>query len=348
MAGKLRFGIVGCGVIGPFHAEALKSLETAELAAVADIIPERAQAVAEKYGVDWYASYEELLARSDIDVISVCTPSGLHADHGIMAARAGKHVLSEKPLDVYLEKAEELIKVCKECGVTLGGIFQNRFTKAGITAKRIIDEGWLGEIVFANASCLWYRKQAYYDSEEWRGTWVLDGGALSNQGIHTIDRLLWLTGMQPEVLAAYCPTLGHEMEAEDLGVALLKYPNGAGGVVQGTTDANPGMNLNVTICGTKGSIEITNNEITFLRVENEPEGGLLGEETGAGVGSAANDPAAIGYGGHISNIGEFVNAINEGREPSVSADEGRKAVKLLNDIYKAAGVGPWRKAECRM
>ncbi len=342
MAEKVRFGIVGCGVIGPFHAAALKELDTAVLVAVADIIPERAQMIGDEYGVAWHGSYEDMLARADIDAVCVCTPSGLHAEHGMMAAKAGKHVLSEKPFDVYVEKVDALVATCKACGVTLGGIFQNRFTRVAKKAKQIIDDGLLGEIRFASASCLWYRTQSYYDSGEWRGTWALDGGVLSNQGVHTLDRLLWLVGMQPEVVGAYCPTLERNMEAEDMGVAALKFPNGAGGSVQGTTLANPGMATGVTICGSKGCLQLEDNNITSLQCENMPEGLMDGE--GASIGSASADPAAIGIGGHVANIGEFVNAIIEGREPSVNGAEGRRAVKLLNDIYQAAGVGRWALA----
>jgi predicted dehydrogenase len=258
-----------------------------------------------------------------------------------MAARAGKHVLSEKPLDVYVEKVDELIDTCKACGVQLGGIFQNRFPAAAQQLKKAIEEGYLGEIVYTNASCLWFRLQSYYDSGDWRGTWALDGGVLSNQGIHTIDRLLWLTGMQPEVVSAYCPTLQREMEAEDLGVALLKYPNGAAGIIEGTTLANPGLSISVTICGTKGTAVIKDNDVTFFQAEGAPEGLVDVKSEGSAFAGAAADPAALWGGGHAVNINEFAHAILEGREPKINGQEGRKAVQLLNDIYKAAQVGPW-------
>jgi len=341
MAEKIRFGIVGCGGIGPYHAEALHEVDSAVLVAVADCIPERAQAVGEKHGVAWHGSYEDLLARDDVDAVAVCTFSGLHAEHGMMAARAGKHVLSEKPLDVFVERVDELTRVCKECGVTLGGIFQNRFSRNGMRAKRIIEEGYLGEIVYASASCLWYRLQSYYDSGEWRGTWALDGGVLSNQGIHSLDRLVWLTGMQPEVISAYCPTLQRDMEAEDLGIAMIKFPNGAGGVVQATTLANPGLSAEVLVCGTKGCLRISDNDMTMLQTETPLPDELADSTGGGGSASGASDPAAIGIGGHVVNIKEFVSAITEGREPCVNGAEGRKAVQLLNDIYRVAGVGRW-------
>lgn len=290
MADKVRFGIVGCGGIGGFHAKIMQEVETVELVAVADIIPERARQVGQEWGVAWHGAYEELLARDDVDAVSVCTPSGMHADHGIMAARAKKHVLSEKPMDVYVDKVDELSAVCAREGVALGGIFQNRFPKAVKQVKRAIEDGYLGEIVFAKGSCLWLRLQEYYDSGDWRGTWAYDGGCLSNQGIHTLDRMVWLVDMQPEVTGAYCPTLKRDIEAEDLGVALLRFPNGAGGIVEGSTLAWPGLAASVTICGARGSVVIEDNAVTYFKAENAPED-LVEVESPGSVGAAA-DPAA--------------------------------------------------------
>ncbi|HOF88594.1 MAG TPA: Gfo/Idh/MocA family oxidoreductase [Armatimonadota bacterium] len=342
MADRVRLGIIGCGMIGSFHAQVVQDVSSIELVAACDIVPEKAGAVAEQYGVAAYGAIADLLAHPGLDAVSVCTPSGMHADHGLLAARAGKHVLVEKPMDVWVEKIDELAAVCTAQGVVLGGIFQNRFPRAVQQVKTAIDDGWLGEIVFANGSCLWLRLQAYYDSGDWRGTWALDGGVLSNQAIHTIDRLLWLVGMQPAVQSAYCPTLARDMEAEDLGVALLRFPNGAAGIIQGTTLANPGLTTAVTICGTKGSVVIEDNRVVYFHADGAPEGLVAVEQQGAGGASA--DPSAIWGGAHAANIEEFGRAILEGREPWVNAAEARKAVQLLNDIYRAAGVGPYATA----
>lgn len=344
MADRVRFGIIGCGGIGGFHASLMHDMDLVTLVAVSDIIPDHAEKLGTQYGVDWYDNNEALLARTDIDAVSICTPSGLHAELGMQAARAGKHVLSEKPMDVYVEQIDALVATCAAAGVKLGGIFQNRYPRALQQVKKAIEDGWLGDIVFASASTLWYRAQAYYDSSDWRGTWALDAGCLSNQAIHMIDRLVWLTDMQPEVLSAYCPTLTRNMEAEDLGVALLKFPNGAGGVVQGTTLANPGLTEGVTVCGTKGSVVTEGNRVTFFAAEGAPEG--LVEVERPGGESGAGDPAAAWGGAHVANITEFARAILEGREPIVSGAEARKAVQLLNDIYRVAQVGPWAPKTC--
>ena len=339
MKERIRMGIVGCGGIGSFHADIMQQVPSVQLVAVADVVPERAAKIAEKYHIAGYSSLEEMLAHDGLDAVSIGTPSGLHAEHGMIAARAGKHVLTEKPMDVYVEKIDQLIATCAEHGVTLGGIFQNRFPRVIQQVKRAIEDGYLGELVFASASTLWLRLQPYYDSGEWRGTWALDGGCLSNQGIHMIDRLVWLAGMQPQVLSAYCPTLARDIEAEDLGIALLKFPNGAGGVVQGSTLVNPGLTEGVTLCGTKGSVVIEGNAVTFFAAEGAPEG--LIEVTRPGSDSAAADPSAAWGGAHAANIDEFARAILEGREPWVNAAQARNAVQLLNDIYRAAKVGPW-------
>jgi predicted dehydrogenase len=341
MAERVRIGVLGCGTIGTFHAQVMKDVASVELVAVADIIPERAQKTAAEHGVAAYDSLEAMLQHPGLQAVSVCTPSGFHADHGMIAAKAGKHVLVEKPMDVWVEKIDVLAAECAKQGVVLGGIFQNRFPRAIQQVKKAIEDGWLGEIVFANGSCLWLRLQPYYDSGEWRGTWELDGGVLSNQGIHTIDRLVWLVGMQPEVVSAYCPTLARDMEAEDLGVALLKFPNGAGGVIQGTTLANPGMATSVTVCGTKGSVIIEDNAVTFFKAEGAPED-LVEVKQADGSGASA-DPSAIWGGAHAANIDEFGRAVQDGRMPWVNADEARHAVQLLNDIYRVAGVGPYAK-----
>jgi predicted dehydrogenase len=342
MAEKIRFGILGCGGIGRVHAEAIGQLAHAELVAAADARPEASCAFAAEYGLAACESYEAMLARDDVDAVTICTPSGQHAAQGILAAQAGKHVLSEKPLDVYVEKVDALIAACQANGVTLGAIFQTRMAPAMQQAKRAIAEGYLGDIVYANGGWLCFRGQDYYDSSAWRGTWEMDAGVLTNQAIHAVDRLIWLTGMQPTVVGAYCPTLHRQMEAEDLGVALLQFPNGAGGVIQGTTLAYPGLPVQLTICGTKGTIVIENMAVIFFQAENAPEG-LIDVAPPSDIGGAA-DPKAIGLNAHLLQIDDFARALLEGRQPTIPGEEGRNAVALINEIYRAANIGPWKRA----
>ncbi|MEI7834357.1 MAG: Gfo/Idh/MocA family oxidoreductase [bacterium] len=342
MAKKIRMGILGCGAIGALHARAMRKVEAVKLVAVADAIPGYAHAFADLNKLHAFDSFAAMLASNKIDAVVICTPSGTHAELGIAAAKAGKHVLVEKPMDLFVEKIDQLITACNENRVKLGGIFQNRFPASIQQVKQVIEDGYLGEIVYGEASCMWYRPQSYYDSAAWRGTWETDGGVLANQCIHTIDRLLWLTDMMPKVLAAYCPTLQRQMEAEDLGLALLKFPNGAGGVIKGTTLANPGFPATIVLCGTLGSITIRHNYQIEMHVAGLPDDYIAIPESTTSAGGVS-DPMAISEQDHTANIAEFAAAVLEDREPIVNGAEARKAVQLLNEIYRAAGVGPWGK-----
>ena len=341
MADSVRFGLLGCGQIGALHVRAMRKVAAVQVVAVADAVPQYAQAFAARYELQACESFESLLERTDIDAVSICTPSGFHARQGIMAALAGKHVLCEKPLDLHVENIDRLITACRQAGVTLGSIFQNRFPAAIRRVKALLETGCLGDITYAEASCLWHRPQSYYDSSAWRGTVEIDGGTLANQCIHTIDRLLWLTGMQPAVMAAYCPTLQRKMEAEDLGVALLKFPNGAGGMLAGTTLAYPGCPTRVTICGSTGSLTIEHNTQITLQGDDLPAAEFL--QAAEHHTGGAGDPMAIPDEDHAANIADFARAVQTGSEPEISGSEARKAVQLLNDIYAAAGMAAWAK-----
>jgi len=331
---KVRFGIVGCGVIGPTHAEAIKNIEVAELKAVCDIVPERAKAMGEKYSVPWYADYSDMLARKDIDVVSICVPSGLHADLGIQAAKAGKNVLVEKPIDIKLEKADELIKACQKANVKLSVISQHRFDPGAKELKKAIETGEIGNLVIADAYVKWWRTQAYYNSGDWRGTWTLDGGgALMNQSVHFVDMLLYLAGPVKE-LTAYCATLAHNIEVEDVAFAIIKYANGALGVIQGSTACYPGFRERLEFHGTKGSIIV---EGPYVR-----ERIIMGEERKEGkvdVASGASEPTAIGTMGHTAQIKDMAEAILHNRTPSITGEDGKRALQFILAVYESSRTG---------
>ncbi|MFQ5808778.1 MAG: Gfo/Idh/MocA family protein, partial [Armatimonadota bacterium] len=178
------FGIIGCGVIGPWHAQAINSIEGAKLVAVCDIVEERAKEMAEAHGGEPCTDYAEMVKRDDIDIVNICTPSGMHADMGVAASEAGKHIVSEKPLDVTLEACDRVIDACKQNSVLLAGIFQNRFAEGSVRMKEALDAGRFGKLTMGDAYVKWWRTQEYYDSGEWRATWELDGGgALMNQSV---------------------------------------------------------------------------------------------------------------------------------------------------------------------
>jgi predicted dehydrogenase len=282
-----------------------------------------------------YTDLAEMLKKADIDAVDICTPSGLHAEMAIMALKAGKHVLTEKPIDIDIKKVDELLKVADETGLKLACIFQNRFTPELQRAKQLIDEGKLGKIISASTYCKWYRGQNYYDSDAWRGTWALDGGVLSNQAIHSIDQFTWLAGPAAEVEYAHIDTVMHEMEAEDFALAVVRFENGARGVIEATTCSYPGFVLKTELFGTKGSMATSNAKVTQFKINGED---VDLASAPAEDGSGASDPMAIGLGGHALQLHDFVQCIREDREPLVSGRAARVAVDLLNKIYAKCGV----------
>jgi len=252
MTEKLRFGLVGCGVIGPTHAEALASLPDAQLAAVADIVPAAAQKLADTYNAIPYTSLQEMLARERLDVVIICTPSGLHGEHACQAMRLGCHVIVEKPMEIRRETIDEMLRVQQETGVKLAVISQHRFDPASQQVRRLVEEKAFGRLVLGSVIVPWWRSQDYYDSGAWRGTWQLDGGGvLMNQSIHSIDLLQWLMGPVKSVYG-YADTLVHRMETEDVAAALLRFANGALGAIAATTGAYPGVTTRVEIFGDRG------------------------------------------------------------------------------------------------
>lgn len=349
-AEKTGFAIIGAGVIGPFHARAIASLPDARLVAVYDIIPEAAQKLAAEFGAEAMTDLDALLARDDIQVVNVCVPSGLHAEIGIKAAQAGKHVVCEKPIDITLDAADRLIAACEAAGVKLQVISQHRFGAGMQRLKRAIEDGTFGRIVMGNAETFWYRSQAYYDSGGWRGTWSLDGGgALMNQGVHYVDLLQWAMG--PIVgVTAKTGTLAHErIEVEDVAVAVLEYASGAVGTLMATTDAFPGYTCKLEIVGTEGSAILEDGEIKAWNLKAElGETGAYGrskEEKKAdaakngNAGAGAADPAAISWGGHAIEIHDMIEAIRDDRDVVLPGREARKALELILAVYRSAETG---------
>lgn len=337
-AKALRWGIVGCGVIAPAHAQSLAKAKGAKLVAVCDIVPEKAERLAAKFGQPAvYTDLKEMLQQGDLDVLSVCTPSGLHGKHIEAAAEAGVHVLSEKPLEITLEKMDSAIRACREANVKLGGVFQRRTLPTSIQIKKALDAGELGNLLLGSAYLKYYRDQAYYDSGDWRGTWELDGGgALMNQGVHGIDLLLWFMGDVKKVFAR-AGTLARDIEVEDTAVISLEFKNGAFGIIEGTTTVYPGMDTRLEIHGEKGTIVLEEQRI---KVWETLEGGSKIENSNdtksAGVSA---DPSALGPLTHDVLVQDMIDAINENREPLIPGEEARKAVELILAIYESARTG---------
>jgi predicted dehydrogenase len=333
---QVGFGLLGCGGIGTAaHAKAISEVPNAKLVAAADIVPERAQAISKDYGCPWYASLEEMLKNPEVEVVDICTPTGLHAEHGIMAAKAGKHVLTEKPIDRDLAKVDKLIATCKRRGVKFGCIFQVRLTAAAQKIKQAIDKGQFGELLSGSAETMWFRGDDYYASGAWRGTLALDGGCMWNQGVHYIDLLCWMLGEPKKVLAASLATRARKIETEDIGSAQVLFRNGAVGTIRVATATYPGFPARLEICGTKGSAIMTDGVLTEFSVLGGKTEKTEAKKTGK---STASDALAVGFGGHAVQIKDFAEAILKNREPFVTGADGRRAVKLLTDIYRAAGM----------
>ncbi|MEO1527575.1 MAG: Gfo/Idh/MocA family oxidoreductase [Planctomycetota bacterium] len=340
---SIGIGIVGCGMIANFHARAIGDAAGAELIGAASRRADATEKFAAEHGCHAFASLEEMLADDRIGAVSICTPSGAHLDPAVQAAKAGKHVIVEKPLEITTERCDKIIQACDEAGVRLTAIFQSRFHESSRLMKQAVDAGRFGKITMGDAYVKWYRSQEYYDSGAWRGTWELDGGgALMNQAIHSVDLLLWLMGPVKQI-SAMTATMTHErIEVEDVAVATLKFESGALGVIEATTTAYPGALKRIEISGSEGSAILEEEDIKQWEFANEDPSDakirdeMLGKtETGGG----AADPSAIGHHGHTMLFEEAVSAIAENRPSILDGREGRRSVEVICAIYESAKTG---------
>lgn len=332
---ELKIGFVGCGGIGNEHLKLWQQTPGAKVVAVCDIVPEKAQKASETYGGQAFTDMAEMLDKVDVDAVDICTYSGIHADQGLMAVEAGKHVLVEKPIDIDIKKVDALIEAADKHGLVLACIFQNRIGSEILKAKELIDEGVLGKIISGSAYIKWWRAQSYYDSADWRGTWALDGGVFSNQGVHSIDQLCWICGPVKQVDSCHIQTAMHDMEAEDVGIAALTFESGAHGVIEATTCCYPGMGMKTEIYGTKGSAAFEGSKVATFKVRGE-EVELSTEQLDETDGRS--DPLAIGMVGHSAQLADFVKCVKQGGEPLVTGRSARLAVDTLTKIYNKAGI----------
>ena len=337
--------IVGGGVIGPTHAAALDALPNARLIAVVDEDAERARALAGSYGAEASTDLDGVLARPDVDVITVCVPSGRHAAIGVRAAQAGKHVVVEKPLEVTLQAADRLISAAGDAGVKLGVISQHRFDPGVRRMKELIESGRLGRLILGDAFVKWYRTQQYYDSGDWRGTWELDGGGcLMNQGVHYVDLLQWMMGPVERIFAR-CRTADHAIDVEDVATALLSFENGAVGVLEASTAVYPGMEERLEVTGTGGTLVVESGTLRVCELKDEGgETPAYGRKVGSGSEgaagtSAAADPTAIAGDAHQAQLADFLEAIEQDRAPAVSGEDARRPLEVILGVYESARTG---------
>jgi UDP-N-acetyl-2-amino-2-deoxyglucuronate dehydrogenase len=344
-AHKLRFALLGAGVIGKTHAHALAGLpDVAELVAVVDRDPAKAQELATRYGAEATTDLDAVLRRDDVDAVTICTPSGVHAEGAVAALDAGKHVVVEKPIDITLAAADRIIDAEKRSGKTVAVISQHRFDRSTEKVQQAVRDGHLGTITSAIASHAWWRGQSYYDSGDWRGTWALDGGgAVMNQTVHTINLMITTLGTPVEVFA-YTGCLAHErIEVEDTAVAVVKFASGALGMIHGTTAAYPGLDASLRIFGSKGSAVITDDELVFFHanVGDAPEIGMQAPIAENQVTDADTlQPGDRGLGlGHRRQLADFIDAVSTGRAPRVGTAEARTAVSVILAMYESAASG---------
>ncbi|GAB3673098.1 Gfo/Idh/MocA family protein [Halopiger thermotolerans] len=313
----LRYGIVGATGFGSNHAAAVESIDGAEVVAGTARSEESIAPFADEYDATGYTDHREMFEAEALDAVSICTPSGTHAEIAVDAAEAGLHVLCEKPLDVYIDRVDRMIEAADRNGVRLGGIFQRRFTPERWTARRWVEDGRFGDLILADTSVKWHRPQRYYD-DHWHGQRDLDGGVLIQQAIHFVDLLDWLTG-GIERVSAETDTIAHEMECEDLAVVSLEFANGARGVIEATTAVRGGEDR-VELNGTEGSY----NSGTFVLEDEEVEPDIVEPPTGTGLEGQVRD---------------FLEAIREDREPLVSGRDARRAVEIVLAAYASADLG---------
>ena len=333
---EIGFGIVGGGMIGAVQAAAIEQIRGAKLVAVCGRDEARTAEFTAKFGCADYTDYDRFLQHPGLQIVNICTPSGTHAELGIRAAEAGKHVLTEKPIEINLERADALIEACDRAGVKLGVIFQSRFLPAVQRIKQAIDEGRLGKLMIGDALVKWYRAPEYYAPGTWRGTLKMDGGgALINQAIHTVDLLRWVMGPAESAFAMKAALRYPHIEAEDTLVGNVKFQNGALGVIQATTSAKPGFKRRLEISGERGTVILDGDAISVWAIDGED--GNLGEAEQLTDGSA--NPAAISNEGHRRQIEDMMHAVIENRAPMIDGREGRKSLELVMALYAAANEG---------
>lgn len=337
------FAVVGCGMIAGFHARAIAEIAGARLVGGYSSRFEAAEKFGAEHGCKGYRTLDELLGDPAVQVVNICTPSGAHLEPAVAAAKAGKHVVVEKPLEITLERCDAIIGACEAAGVNLITIFPSRFSGANAALKAAIDAGRFGRLTLGDTYVKWWRTQEYYDSGGWRGTWALDGGgAYMNQAIHNVDLLYWLMGDIAEV-AAVTATLAHErIEVEDVGVAAVRFANGAVGTIEATTSAFPGLLKRTEIHGDQGSAIIEQDTIKLWQFaeEHSDDAELLRKfgEASATPGGAG-DPKAISHLGHRLQLEDLIRAIESGSPPLVDGRQGRKSVEIILAIYESNRSG---------
>ncbi|MDP9202790.1 MAG: Gfo/Idh/MocA family oxidoreductase [Gemmatimonadota bacterium] len=330
-----RIALVGCGRISKNHFEAIDQIDGLELVAVCDVDPERAARAGTEWKVPHFTSYARMLAESEADVVTIATPSGLHPEHGIAAAQAGKHVVMEKPMAISLTGADALVQACDKAGVQLFVVKQNRLNPPVQLLKRAVDRNRFGRIYMASCTVHWARPQEYYDQAPWRGTWEFDGGAFMNQASHYVDLIQWVMGPVESVMAKTA-TLARRIETEDSGIAILKFRSGALGTIEVTMLAYPrNLEGSLTVLGEKGSAKIGGTAVNKIEhwefADHDDDDKLI---------EAANTNPPNVYGlGHQGYYRNVLSVLRGEAKPDTDGRAGRKSLELILGIYESAKTG---------
>jgi UDP-N-acetyl-2-amino-2-deoxyglucuronate dehydrogenase len=334
----IKFGLLGCGRIAKRHSDLLGGghIAGAKLVAVCDEVRERADAVAARFGVPAFYNIDEFLGQKDLDAVSVLTPSGMHPAHAIAAAKAGKHVIVEKPMALRLEDADTMIRACDAAGVKLFVVKQNRFNVPVVKAREALDAGRFGRLILGTVRVRWCRDQAYYDHDKWRGTWAYDGGVLANQASHHVDMLEWFFGDVVSVHARGATALVN-IETEDTAVATLRFKNGALGIIEATTAVRPkDLEGSLSILGEKGTVEIAGFAVNKIRHWQFAE--ELSSDADVMEKFSVNPPNVYGF-GHQAYYEHVVKCLNDQSPALVDGLQGRKSLELISALYESIETG---------
>jgi len=328
-----HIGLVGGGNITETHARAARAIPGVEISAIHGTNAEKVRRLCSEHGGTPYQDFDAFLGHHPMEIAIIGSPSGLHATQGIAAARRGLHILTEKPIEISTARADALIEAAKQSKVQLGVIFQDRRKPHIRQLKNWLDQGLLGKILFVDARVKWYRPAEYYSNSHWRGTLALDGGgALINQGVHTVDLLLWLLGDVVRVQARTATQL-HKIEAEDTAAAILEFSSGALGMLHATTAAYPGYPRRVEITGTEGTVILEHDRIIAANLRHAQaatEPAPLDENLSSSTATVSD------FRGHQSVLEDFLQAIQQHRAPACDGLEGRRSLALIESIYRAA------------
>ena len=335
---KIKFALLGCGRISKRHSELLgeNQISNAELVAVCDTDIEKAEIISKKYSIPSYECMHEMMRNEDIDVVVILTESGLHAKHTIELSKYGSHIVVEKPMALSLEDADNMISACDKNGIKLFVIKQNRFNLPVVQLRKALEEGRFGKLFLGTVRVRWCRPQEYYDQDPWRGTWALDGGVLTNQASHHIDLLEWMMGDVVSVFAKSVNAIA-DIEAEDTAVVILKFKNGALGVIEATTAIRPkDLEGSISILGEKGSVEIGGFAVNEMKTWNFEEEKKDDEDVLEKF--SVNPPNVYGF-GHKEYYDHVVECIKNGSSQLVDGLQGRKSLELINAIYESVESG---------